>query len=477
MSVNYSLQTPNLKKNDNEFELEFTSDRNVDRKSTFAEYYSALRADLKKNHNNSKLVVVVRAGVFAYLIIDSDVICFHDSQTPESTVNAISQGVPQECIKSIVIIVDYDDTELRRRSVETLHDAGYHNIETIDERCFDLSSSSFEFDCRIGKLVFINFLLEYKDSFVNYPLHVLKKCEDGWELIDTLPTPTIALSKYPSTRHVVIFKGATEAIHKEVKALFPNQELHLLGAYMFTAYEMQFVTYRAYHAYLEIAAVFPLCYVDLFVQFGDKSETISLNKRMIPFTFTKEVDIGDTSVVTVVKITETGNSLDAALSQLKLDPSPKTVLTFTSDNRLLIEASKTYTGDKEILAYVRLQSGKSSEVGQHASTALKTHPGFVFYDITRLLATDFDPDHPDPSWNFKTTRDVDGKVLVHGDDGITTHPIVLFGLVVNSTLLYIKEHIQSEVSELGIRLPVGSAISDDELKSVSDRIGVELKML
>uniref|UniRef100_A0A7E5A0Q4 DET1 homolog n=1 Tax=Panagrellus redivivus TaxID=6233 RepID=A0A7E5A0Q4_PANRE len=170
-------------------------------------------------------------------------------------------------------------------------------------------------------------------------------------------------------------------------------------------------------------------------------------------------------------------ALPRELSQLKLDPLPTTVLTFTSDNRVLIKADTTYTGNKDVFAYVRLQDGIAPMVGQQAFDALQTHPNSVFYDVTRLLAVDFDPAHPDPSWRFKTSSDTDGKVLIHGSDGITTFPIVLFGLVVKSTLLYIKEHVQSEINELGIRLPSSSAISATDLKGVSDKIGMKLVII
>uniref|UniRef100_A0A7E4UMI5 Piwi domain-containing protein n=1 Tax=Panagrellus redivivus TaxID=6233 RepID=A0A7E4UMI5_PANRE len=171
--------------------------------------------------------------------------------------------------------------------------------------------------------------------------------------------------------------------------------------------------------------------VDLVIQFGIKSETISLTDRVTPFTVSKEVDVGDASEVTVraishgkidstpaVKtlkfkkpayrkvliivdadqhfatdltlrtastykptdqVTEPGNNVEVGISQLKLDPPSTTVLTFTSDNLVLIEANKTFTGDKEIPAYVRLQSGRAPEVGQKAFDALKKHPGSIFY--------------------------------------------------------------------------------------------------
>uniref|UniRef100_A0A7E4ULP0 DNA helicase n=1 Tax=Panagrellus redivivus TaxID=6233 RepID=A0A7E4ULP0_PANRE len=285
--------------------------------------------------------------------------------------------------------------------------------------------------------------------------------------------------------------------------------------------------------------------VDLMIQFGTKCKTVSLTEQT-PFTINEEVDVGDTSEVTVhavphgkvgspsavktlkfkkpafrkvsitvnvdqrnateltlrtastykpaIQPTETSDSLNIALSQLKLDPPSTTDLTFTSDNRVLINAGKTYFGDKVIPAYVRLQNGMAPEVGQKAFDALKKHPGSVFYgwlifrtyfwfntvtflDITRLLAADFDPDHPDPSWRFKTTRDSDGKVLVHGDDDVVTLPIVLFGMIVKCTLIYIKEHQKSHVPILGIRLPAGCVISDADLKTISPLIGVELILL
>uniref|UniRef100_A0A7E4V6Q5 Cadherin domain-containing protein n=1 Tax=Panagrellus redivivus TaxID=6233 RepID=A0A7E4V6Q5_PANRE len=178
-----------------------------------------------------------------------------------------------------------------------------------------------------------------------------------------------------------------------------------------------------------------------------------------------------------IEVATSNSTLPKELSQLKLESPPKTVLTFTSDNRVLIEADETYTGDKEVLAYVRLQGGKPPQVGKEAFDALKKYPDSVYYDITRLMATDFDPNYPHPMWSFKTTRDADGKVVIRGSDNVETLPIVLFGLVVNSTLLYIKEHLKSDVTHVGIRLPTGSVVSANDLKQVSERIGVELVML
>uniref|UniRef100_A0A7E4W479 RING-type E3 ubiquitin transferase n=1 Tax=Panagrellus redivivus TaxID=6233 RepID=A0A7E4W479_PANRE len=145
------------------------------------------------------------------------------------------------------------------------------------------------------------------------------------------------------------------------------------------------------------------------------------------------------------------NSSTAQKSSLSITP-PSAVLTFTSDNRVLIEADKTYTGTKEILAYVRLQVGKPPQTGKVPFEALKKHPNSVFYDITRLFATDFDPDHPDPAWHFKTSRDADGKVIVSTPKA-TTYPLVLLGVVIQSTLLYIREHTKSEITSLGLKLP------------------------
>uniref|UniRef100_A0A7E4V695 A2M domain-containing protein n=1 Tax=Panagrellus redivivus TaxID=6233 RepID=A0A7E4V695_PANRE len=170
-------------------------------------------------------------------------------------------------------------------------------------------------------------------------------------------------------------------------------------------------------------------------------------------------------------------TLPEELSQLTLDPSLTTILTFTCDNRVLIQTDETYTGVKEVLAYVRLEAGMAPIVGQQAFDALKTRPESVFYGITRLLATDFDPDHPDPSWRFKTTRNSDGKLLIHGSDDFTMFPIFLFGLVVKSTLKYIEKNSNFEVASAGIRLPLGSSINDDDLNGVSEKIGVKLAIV
>uniref|UniRef100_A0A7E5A0P9 Lactamase_B domain-containing protein n=1 Tax=Panagrellus redivivus TaxID=6233 RepID=A0A7E5A0P9_PANRE len=160
-----------------------------------------------------------------------------------------------------------------------------------------------------------------------------------------------------------------------------------------------------------------------------------------------------------------------------LDPPSETVLTFTNDNRVLIQTGQTYVGDKEILAYVRLRRGMAPEVGKCAFDALKWNPDSVFYDITRLLAIDFNPDQPDPEWRFQTSRDTDGNTVISTKGGITTFPIVLFGLVVRSTQLYIQKHSKFFVTSLGLRLPEGSVISDSDLRSVADKIGVELVLV
>uniref|UniRef100_A0A7E4V6D1 Non-specific protein-tyrosine kinase n=1 Tax=Panagrellus redivivus TaxID=6233 RepID=A0A7E4V6D1_PANRE len=171
------------------------------------------------------------------------------------------------------------------------------------------------------------------------------------------------------------------------------------------------------------------------------------------------------------------STLAKGLSKLQTDPPPATILKFTSDNRVLIEADESYTGEKQLLAYVRLQGGKAPIVGKDAFDALRTSPDSVFYDIIRLLADDFDPDYPHPSWRFKATRGTDGKLLIHGGNNIFTLPIVLFGLVVNSTLLYIRGHLAAVIHTVGIRLPWGSSINENDLKCVSEKIGVKLVIL
>uniref|UniRef100_A0A7E4VBE7 Glyceraldehyde-3-phosphate dehydrogenase n=1 Tax=Panagrellus redivivus TaxID=6233 RepID=A0A7E4VBE7_PANRE len=116
-------------------------------------------------------------------------------------------------------------------------------------------------------------------------------------------------------------------------------------------------------------------------------------------------------------------------------------------------------------------------VGKDAFDALSTHPETVFYDVTRLLATDFDPNQPNPSWAFKATRNADGKIVVRGASGIATYPIIVFGLIVRSTLLYIQTYQNSEVAALGIRFLAGSTINDADLKELSKYVGVQLVLV
>uniref|UniRef100_A0A7E4WCQ9 ATP-dependent DNA helicase n=1 Tax=Panagrellus redivivus TaxID=6233 RepID=A0A7E4WCQ9_PANRE len=206
---------------------------------------------------------------------------------------------------------------------------------------------------------------------------------------------------------------------------------------------------------------------------GNKScmEFAAWNKCNIKFGINGAVMNIDALAVNRRSLQQELEQADAHRAELTLDQlmdqTPSTILTFTSDNRVVIETDETYTGNSEIRAYVRLQSGQPPQTGKVPFTALKMHPVSAFYDITRLLATDFDPDHPDPAWSFKTSRDTDGKVIVYTRN-TTTYQLVLFGVVIRSTLLYIRKHTKSDITSLGIKLLI-----DLDLDAVSTSSDIE----
>uniref|UniRef100_A0A7E4V7V4 DNA topoisomerase n=1 Tax=Panagrellus redivivus TaxID=6233 RepID=A0A7E4V7V4_PANRE len=478
-----------------------------------------------------------------------------DAPTLEGAVKALRQAAPPKTIKGVYIL-SFSQFEHCRNSVEAVQKAGYTIIELVETIRFCISSFIYNLPLKqtIGSVVFVVADSKGQTPIAQSKFTVFRKCEKGWQFVQTFQTPFDALADYPSVTEVVFPQNVSETDKTMLKLLFPSLKLHA-SVMDHSGWLTTFFQNRINNGNLNGYEVQQFCPFDVLIKYGTDCVTVPLEDTP-PFTITKDIDVGDVHDVEIrasapnvakksliktfkfksvqfrtvsitinvdktllprvslktiaaresdatlpspaqngtsdgppkaievprshgdsVDKTESTTTLPTELSQLQLDPSPTTILTFTSDNRVLINAGKTYAGVKEVPAYVRLQSGMAPEVGQKAFDALKEHPDSVFYDITRLLATDFDSAHPDPSWRFNTSRGGDGKVLVRGGNNITTFPIVLFGLVVNSTLKYIKEHQKSEVTELGIRLPSGSVISDTDLKDVAQRIGVKLLLL
>uniref|UniRef100_A0A7E4W2P3 Spheroidin n=1 Tax=Panagrellus redivivus TaxID=6233 RepID=A0A7E4W2P3_PANRE len=160
--------------------------------------------------------------------------------------------------------------------------------------------------------------------------------------------------------------------------------------------------------------------------------------------------------------------------------SPDISFTFTLDNRILVNAGSDYTGESELSAYFRMKISKFGPiviVGKKAKKAQKKHPNMVIYDIPGLLAADSNETHVNSEWTFDTSRTADGTLLIHLGNGTFTSPVPLFSSVVQSALLYVKEHVTNDVKVVGIKLPEASVISEENLTKVSTKLGVTLTIL
>uniref|UniRef100_A0A7E4V5J7 Glycos_transf_1 domain-containing protein n=1 Tax=Panagrellus redivivus TaxID=6233 RepID=A0A7E4V5J7_PANRE len=154
---------------------------------------------------------------------------------------------------------------------------------------------------------------------------------------------------------------------------------------------------------------------------------------------------------------------------VRSEPVPSTVFEFTTDNRVLVRSDAVE--GLEYPAYVSFVDGVI--VGEGAVSLQNQHPDLVVYDIHRMLSTDFDPDHPDPSWAFKTSRGGDGEVTVHMGQSSTT-AIVCFGLIVSAVKKSVESATGHGLTEIGIKLPPGSAVSEDAKTSIGATIAVKL---
>uniref|UniRef100_A0A7E4VFD5 Uncharacterized protein n=1 Tax=Panagrellus redivivus TaxID=6233 RepID=A0A7E4VFD5_PANRE len=64
--------------------------------------------------------------------------------------------------------------------------------------------------------------------------------------------------------------------------------------------------------------------------------------------------------------------------------TPSAVLTFTMDNRVLIKADRSFRGDMEVLAYVRLSYDKPPQTGTVPYEALGKREGAKFTQTSRV---------------------------------------------------------------------------------------------
>uniref|UniRef100_A0A7E5A223 VWFA domain-containing protein n=1 Tax=Panagrellus redivivus TaxID=6233 RepID=A0A7E5A223_PANRE len=151
------------------------------------------------------------------------------------------------------------------------------------------------------------------------------------------------------------------------------------------------------------------------------------------------------------------------------EPVPATVFEFTTGNRVLVRSDAV--DGLEYPAYVSFVDGVI--VGEGAVSHQKHHPDDVVYDIHRMLSTDFDPDHPDPSWAFNTSRGGDGEVTVHMGQSCST-AIVCFGLIVSAVKKSVESAVGQGIAEIGIKLPPGSVVSEDAKTSIGATIAVKL---
>uniref|UniRef100_A0A7E4V6K1 AMP-binding domain-containing protein n=1 Tax=Panagrellus redivivus TaxID=6233 RepID=A0A7E4V6K1_PANRE len=476
---------------------------------------------------STDIFVVLDNGQKASIVTPTKIInVVSRARKPEDAVTKLLDLVPPNAVKCAFVNASTGFL-VRKKSIRAFQKAGYNKVKVIEIFSYGLSAAIYNqpLDCAIGEPVIIIVGLEQFLPVTECVAVVLEKCEKGWQIAHKGLLAINAILEYPSVRHVIAYKGTPDYAKSDVMKLLPECTVHIVDR-LPPNWKYTYFSNKAIKGNLNGYEVAAFCPDDLIIQYGETCELVKLSEMVPPFTITKTIDIGsvytvnirDTSkdqriitkidtfkhnarrTVTIIITVDMAlvpqvqlktlkmrfeiiphtkvNTKFTVKAKRKLTSPPTTILTFTSDNRILIESDETYTGNAEVPAYVRLLPGKAPQTLKQAYNYLPKAPkSSVCYDIPRLLARDFNPDQPDPSWAFKTSRDTDGKVIVHAGFNLTALPIVLFGLLVQSTFQYIQKQQTSPIAVLGIKLPADTVVSVAEMRDIAQRIGVNLVLL
>uniref|UniRef100_A0A7E4ZW74 DNA helicase n=1 Tax=Panagrellus redivivus TaxID=6233 RepID=A0A7E4ZW74_PANRE len=184
------------------------------------------------------------------------------------------------------------------------------------------------------------------------------------------------------------------------------------------------------------------------------------------FTFKTEFDR-----IVVLKLAVDAD-MKPSVTHVRSDPFPATVFEFTADNRVVV---KTEVTDKmEYPAYVSF--GSNIVVGETALQFHKENAGMVVYDIHRFFDADFNPEHSDPSWSFKTSPGKDNETIIHIGESKTTST-VCFGTIVSAIKRDVESREDRTLSEIAIRMPAGIVVPENVCSVIGNLLNVKLAAL
>uniref|UniRef100_A0A7E4VR26 Death domain-containing protein n=1 Tax=Panagrellus redivivus TaxID=6233 RepID=A0A7E4VR26_PANRE len=281
-----------------------------------------------------------------------------DAPTLGHAIKALQRAAPPSSTKCVYVVVYYTKFDLRRRCVEALQKAGYSNIESVDTLSIGLSSSIYNLPlkCAIGDPVFIITSLNLNAfTGLQCPVHVIRKCEKGWQVLEANKDPIEALEQYPSVKNVVLYKGAPRDAKVAIQKLFPGQKM-VFSVILHDNFKAKFIRTRVGNDNLNGYEVLPYYWADLSVEYGGTQDTMKLSDRVPPFTVEREIDVGDAREVKVSAILNTDT-----------EPRP-TVKTFKFKGEAFRTVLVTVNVDKTLLPQVILKTVTTRESPQPSTT-------------------------------------------------------------------------------------------------------------
>uniref|UniRef100_A0A7E4ULN9 DNA helicase n=1 Tax=Panagrellus redivivus TaxID=6233 RepID=A0A7E4ULN9_PANRE len=315
----------------------------------------------------------------------------HGCPSPEAAASFLRQVAPPANVEIAFVLFGDETFELRQRSVKALQNEGYTNIESIDPRSVELSASIYglPLNCAIGEPVFISTTVNFINPFVYYLMFVIQKCENGWQILDTLQHPATALSRYPSARNIVIYKNSPKSVKAEVRKLFPGLKLHFSSEMSYAA-GVRFMTNRVYKENLNGYEVLPFCDSKLTVHFANKLDIILFHDRVPPFTVDKEIDIGDAPEILIYG------------DLVYQDTSSPPVKRFDFENKAFRKVLITVNVDKTLIPSITLKTASTYKMRDRSTPVI--YSVRMFMKIFVLTATA--ADHVSNEGMFLSTADV-----------------------------------------------------------------------
>uniref|UniRef100_A0A7E4W313 KR domain-containing protein n=1 Tax=Panagrellus redivivus TaxID=6233 RepID=A0A7E4W313_PANRE len=234
------------------------------------------------------------------LITPTDIIdVITNAPTLEDAIAALLQAAPPSSVK--VVFVRTMSLLIDRQSLVTAaQKAGYTNIEAIELASLSTSYKilNLPLNCAVGEHVLVVTGLEFTFPWYKCYVHVIRKCENAWQLVGVGLSPLAALAQYPSARNYVVYEGTTEVDKAVVVQFFGDRNLHF-SSMMKSDFYIKYIWNRINNGNLNGYEVLPSFLFDLHIKVGDRCDRTALTDQVPPFTITKVIDVGDAPTVEI----------------------------------------------------------------------------------------------------------------------------------------------------------------------------------